>query len=59
MSNRFTNLFVQDYPRKLLALLFAIILYLGVSSNVFVERSITRVPVDVKLSSDLVFQTGQ
>ncbi|MBR1952003.1 MAG: hypothetical protein IKA32_05470 [Lentisphaeria bacterium] len=59
MSNRFINLFVQDYPRKLLALLFAVILYVGVSSNIFRERQITGVPVDVKLASDLVFQTGQ
>jgi YbbR domain-containing protein len=59
MSNRFINLFVQDYPRKLLALLFAVILYKGVSDNIFVEREITGVPVDVKLSSDLIFQTGQ
>ncbi|MBR2910984.1 MAG: hypothetical protein IKC05_05195, partial [Lentisphaeria bacterium] len=46
MSNRFINLFVQDYPRKLLALLFAVILYVGVSSNIFRERQITGVPVD-------------
>ena len=59
MNNRFINLFVQDYPRKLLALLFAFILYKGVSSNVFTERPISGVPVDVKLSSDLVFQTGK
>lgn len=59
MINRAVNILVQDYPRKLLALIFAVILYLGVSSNVFVERPISGVPVDVKLSSDLVFQTGQ
>ena len=59
MSNHFTNLFIQDYPRKLLALLFAIILYKGVSENIFAEHQIAGVPVDVKLASDLVFQTGQ
>ena len=59
MSNQFTNLFIQDYPRKLLALLFAIILYKGVSENIFAEHQIAGVPVDVKLASDLVFQTGQ
>ena len=59
MNNRIWNLIIQDYPRKLLALIFAVMLYLGVSNKVFEERRIPGVPVDVKLSSELAFVTGQ
>ena len=59
MNNRLLNLIIQDYPRKLLALLFAIMLYLGVSSSVFEEKRVPGVPVDVKLSSELSFTAEQ
>ena len=59
MNNRFLNFIIQDYPRKLLALLFAVMLYLGVANNIFDERRIPGVQVDVTLSSDLAFVTGQ
>ena len=57
--NRILAFIIQDYPRKILALLFAVMLYLGVSGKIFVERRIPGVPVEVTLSPDLTSATGQ
>ena len=55
MTNIVRNIILEDYPRKLLALIFAVMLYLGVSNQIFEERRIHDVPVDIKLSSELAF----
>ena len=55
MMHRFFAFVVSDYPRKLLALVFAVMLYIGVSRQIFVERNIPSVPVEVKLAPDLAF----
>lgn len=57
--NRVWAYIIQDYPRKLLALLFAVMLYLGVSGKIFETKSLPGVPVEVTLSPDLIFATGQ
>jgi len=53
--NRIFSFIVSDYPRKLLALVFAVMLYIGVSRQIFVERNIPSVPVEVKLAPELSF----
>ena len=53
--NRIFSFIISDYPRKLLALVFAVMLYIGVSRQIFVERNIPSVPVEVKLAPELSF----
>ena len=55
--NRIWMFIINDYPRKILALIFAVFLYIGVSGQIFQERSVPGVPVDVRLSPELSFVT--
>ena len=56
--NRIWMFIINDYPRKLLALVFAVFLYIGISGQVFQERSLPGVPVEVTLSPELSFATA-
>lgn len=57
--NRIKAFFLRDHLRKLLALIFAVLLYFGVHGQIYEERSVHGVPVDVKLAPELSFITRQ
>ena len=53
--NRLLSLILNDYPRKIVALILALTLYVGVSIKISEERSLTDVPIQVVLAPELSF----